>query len=777
METSQVIDYLKTNVPLFQDFPLNRLETLVAGSRIITFEPKEAVIEFGKEGLFLGVLLNGQAEISITDDSGDKHMLEVIEAGELFGVPSLMTGNKTMSDVIGLSRCTALVIPQQLFASQVATHLPAITYLSKLLIERMKAHRSADKDQDLAIAALKRSDDPYGFKLRTDDPMKVLVINCGGSEIRFDLFDTWDEKKNISGSVSKIDRGSSIITYRSQSGSGWESVDVHGHADAMSAVVKILTSPDKGALRSLDEITVVGHRVVNGGDRYNNAMIVNDEVLKEIENLIPLAPLHNPYNMMGIVLAQRLFTKSYHVAVFDTGFHQTMPAYAYLYGLPYEFYEQKKIRRYGFHGMSHQYVSLKVAEFLKRPYNELETIICHLGSNGSSICGVDHGRSVDTSMGFTPNEGLIMGRRSGDVDAGVALHLMESEGMDRDVLEHILNLQSGLLGLSGISDDITEIEEAADRGEHRALLAIKTYAYRVRKYIGAYVAALGGAHVLAFTGRIGENSVGIRSLACQGLAQMGVRLDEQKNREITGRQNQVVDISAPDSRVRILVVPRDEARMIARQTIRALAREHVTSIIQKQTPVEVPIEISAHHVHLSQAHLEALYGEGHKLTPVSDLSQPGQYASAEKVDLIGPKGVVKNVRVLGPTRKETQVEISMTEQFRLGVDAPIRESGALEGSPGITLQGPKGNIALSKGVICALRHIHMHTKDALSTGLKDKDVVRVRVRGDRELIFGDVLVRVSPEYRLAMHIDTDEGNAASLTTGAVGLVDSIQIRR
>lgn len=776
MDNTQVIEFLKTKVELFRDFSLDRLEALVAGSQVITFEPNEAVIEFGKEGLFLGVLLDGQAELSVTDDCGDKHMVEVIEAGDLFGVPSLMTGNKTMSDVIGLTRCKALLVPQHLFATQVATHLPAITYLSKLLIERMKSHRSADKEQDLALAALKRSDDPYGFRLYTQDPMKILIINCGASELKYELFDTVDESRNVYGTIEKIAEQGTRHHYQSCKGELRMDLETAGHVEAIAAMIRALTDPEKGVMRSLDDISAVGHRVVHGGDHYNNAVMITDEVVREVEKVIHLAPMHNPYNLMGIVEARRLFPQIPHVAVFDTGFHQTMPPYAYLYGLPYEYYEKKKIRRYGFQGMSHQYVSLKVAEYLKRPYNELETIICHLGQSGSSICGVDHGRSVDTTMGFTPNEGLIMGRRTGDLDPGVVLYLMETEGLDRDGLENLFNHQSGLLGLSGLSDNIDEIERAADRGDHRALLAIKTYAYRVRKSIGAYVAVLGGAHALAFTGYIGQHSVGVRSLACQGLAQMGIRLDEWKNREAVGL-NQVVDISAPDSRVRILVVPPDDARMIARQTVRTLARQHVTHIIQNQTPIEVPIEISAHHIHLSDEHLAALFGEAHQLTPVSWLSQPGQYASQEKIDLIGPKGMVKNVRILGPTRKETQVEISMTEQFRLGVDAPIRESAMLEGSPGIKIEGPKGCVILQKGVICALRHIHMSTEDALRTGLKDKDVVRVRVRGERELIFGDVLVRVSPNYRLAMHIDTDEGNAGNISTGAVGLIDGIQSRR
>ncbi|MEW5725666.1 MAG: acetate/propionate family kinase, partial [Thermodesulfobacteriota bacterium] len=522
------------------------------------------------------------------------------------------------------------------------------------------------------------------------------------------------------------------------------------------------------------EVTAVGHRVVHGGEKYSHEVLIDDEVLAGIEAASSLAPLHNPVNLAGIRAARRLFPKAAQVAVFDTAFHQTMPAYAYLYGLPYE-HSQKGLRRYGFHGTSHKYVSLKVAEFLKRPYTELETIVCHLG-NGASICGVDHGRSVDTSMGLTPVEGLIMGTRCGDVDAGLLVHLLRTEGLDADGLDNLLNKKSGLLGLSGLSNDMRQIEEAAENGNHRALLAIKAFAYRVRKYIGAYVAAMGGLDALAFTGGIGQGSVGVRSLACQGLERMGIVLDEQKNQSARGFE-EVCDISAADSKVKVLVVPTDEQRMIARQTVRAVERRYVTEILRSQKPSPVPIEISAHHVHLSDAHVEALFGPGHRLTPAHDLSQPGQFACAEKVHLIGPKGRVDNVRILGPTRKESQVEISMTEQFKLGIHPPIRESGDLEGTPGLTLEGPASRMEIKKGVICALRHIHMTPEDAMSMGLKDKDVVRVRVQGERQLIFGDVLVRVSPKFKLAMHIDTDEGNAANIATGAIGYVDGIQHRR
>jgi acetate kinase len=386
---------------------------------------------------------------------------------------------------------------------------------------------------------------------------------------------------------------------------------------------------------------------------------------------------------------------------------------------------------------------------------------------------VDHGRSVDTTMGFTPGEGLIMGTRCGDLDAGVFAYLEREEGLTGAQIDELLNKKSGLLGLSGISSDMREVEQAAEAGDPRALIALKAFCYRIRKYIGAYLAAMGGLDVLIFTGGIGQGSDGVRSLALQGLRCMGIHLDEQRNRDARGADD-IRRISTDDSPVAVLVVPTDEERMIARETLRALSRSYLTHVLEAQRREPFPVEISAHHIHLAQEHVEALFGPGHHLTKQSDLSQPGQFACQEQLTMVGPKGRVERVRVLGPTRKATQVEISMTEQFKLGIHPPIRESGDILGTPGCTLEGPAGRVTLDRGVICALRHIHMTPADALRYGVKDKSTVRVRVPGDRELIFGDVRIRVDPNFRLAMHIDTDEANAAHLEAGAHGYLEGIQ---
>jgi acetate kinase len=486
-----------------------------------------------------------------------------------------------------------------------------------------------------------------------------------------------------------------------------------------------------------------------------------------------MAPLHNPYNLAGIERMQLLLPAVPQVAVFDTAFHQTMPSHAYTYALPHEVCERELIRRYGFHGTNHEYMALRASTWLKRPLGELKMISCHLG-NGASLCAIDHGRSIDTSMGMTPLEGLIMGTRPGDVDPGAIIHLMKNASRNIEDMDRMLNRESGLKGISG-KNDMREILAGAEQGDVRCTRAISAFCYRTRKYIGAYMAALGGLDVLIFTAGIGANSAEIRAGICQGLDLFGIRLSHDRN--LPGvEQGGVLDISVPDAKVRILVIPADEERMIARKTLHALCRVRTIEETRMLRSKPVPISVSAHHVHLSQPDFERLFGQGKTMTPRSDLSQPNQFACQETVNLIGPKGKVNRVRILGPSRKESQVEISRTEEFQLGIDAPVRESGDLAGTPGITIEGEAGRIELEKGVICAKRHIHMPPEDALGFGLRNRDVVRVGVRGERELIFGDVVIRIDPNFKLDMHIDTDEANAAEISVGASGVIDSIQHR-
>ncbi len=750
MEKQQLLEFLKQRVGLCKYFTDEHLDQLVDQSRVVSYEPNEAVVEYGENADFLGVLLEGDLAVSVPADGGQYQVIGHLKTGDTFGEMALMSGDKTIANSIAETRCRVLRIPVAVFQSAIMTNPRAVQHVSKTITDRFKYVMA---EPAKVAAAFSQSKDPYGLCLKGERPEKILVFNSSSSSLKYTFFDTGNKPNMVCGQV-KCD------------------LTQGGFGEAFDVMMSELTAPQTGAIGNASDISVVGHRVVHGGQRFPDAVIVNDEVLREIDALNPLAPLHNPFNAAGIRQARQMFPSVPHVAVFDTAFHHTLPSYAYLYGLPYEYYEKEGVRRYGFHGSSHSYVVLRAAQHLQQRVNELEIVSCHLG-NGASLCAVDHGRSVDTSMGFTPAEGLIMDTRCGDLDPGVIPYLKRQAGLDDAQVEELLNKRSGLLGLSGISSDMLQIEDAAAAGNHRALVALKTYCYRLRKYIGAYLAAMGGLDVLVFTGGVGRGSAGVRSLALQGLECMGIQLDELRNQNVCG-DDDVCCISTDDSRVTVLVIVTDEERMIARETLRTLSRSYLTHVFKTRETEPFMLEVSAHHIHLSQEHVEALFGNSHQLTRHSDLSQPSQFACKEQLAIIGPKGRIERVRVLGPARMATQVEIAMTEQFKLGIHPPIRESGDLRDTPGCTLEGPAGSITLGCGVICALRHIHMTPADALRYGVKDKSTVRVRVSGDRELVFGDVCVRVNPNFCLAMHIDTDEANAANLKTGAQVYIAGIQ---
>ncbi len=761
--------FIKQQVGLFKDFSVERLEQLVAGSRVGSFEANEAIAHHGAEATHFGVVLSGTVSASVLGDGGARQSLGQLKAGDTFNEMALMTGDPVVADFIAASRCEVLLIPVSLFQSVIVAEPAAVRHISRTIAERLKTIMA---DPTKAAAALRQGDDPYGLKLKGERPEKILVINCGSSSLKYCFYDTADETRVGRGSVERIGIDGTRLKHIGPKGEVKRELPKGGFAEAFKAMTAELTSKETGVISGAGEVSVVAHRVVHGGEKFTEGTLITDEVLAQIETLNPLAPLHNPVNVAGIREMRRLFPAVPHVAVFDTAFHHTLPAYAYLYGLPHELYEKKAVRRYGFHGTSHHYVNLRAAEFLKRRPNELKLVSCHLG-NGSSLCAVDHGRSVDTTMGFTPTEGLIMGTRSGDLDPGVVTYLEREAGMTGPQIDELINKKSGLLGLSGISSDMREILKAAGEGQPRALFALKTYCYRVRKYLGAYVASMGGLDTVIFTGGIGQGSAEVRALALQGLDCMGIVLDDQRNRNARGF-DEVCRISTDDSKVTVLVVPTDEERMMAREALRTLSRSYITRVLEAQKQQPFLVEVSAHHIHLTQEHVEALFGKGHQLTKHADLSQPGQYACKEQLAIVGPKGRIERVRVLGPARKYSQVEIAMTEQFKLGVHPPIRESGDIADTPGCTLEGTAGSVKLDRGVICAFRHVHMTPEDALRYGVRDKSIVRVRVAGDRELVFGDVLVRVDPSFALAMHIDTDEANAANLKTGAQGYIDGIQ---
>lgn len=393
--------------------------------------------------------------------------------------------------------------------------------------------------------------------------MKILVLNCGSSSIKFQFFDMTTREVMAKGLVEKVGLNGSQLKLTKANG---EKVVFQGeivdHKIGIEYVLGVLTSKKHGCINELSEIKAVGHRVVHGGEAFSGSVLITDEVINELERCIELAPLHNPPNIKGIEAITEILPEIKQVGVFDTAFHQTMPEHAYMYGIPYSLYKKYGIRRYGFHGTSHRYVSKRACKILGVDYETQKIITCHLG-NGASIAAINQGKSVDTSMGFTPIEGLLMGTRAGDLDIGAVLYLMEKENIGLQSASTLFNKHSGMLGVTNISSDARDIEEAAENGNAKAQLAMKMYDYRVKKYIGSYTAAMNGCDILVFTGGIGENADITRKGVCSELDWMGFKIDDEKNK---GQRGKEAVISTDDSRVKIMVVPTDEELMIAMDT-------------------------------------------------------------------------------------------------------------------------------------------------------------------------------------------------------------------
>ena len=394
--------------------------------------------------------------------------------------------------------------------------------------------------------------------------MNILVINCGSSSLKFQLIDSETEKCIAKGLCERIGIEGSQITYTPDGGEKEQTVTpMPDHTEAIRLVLEALTNEKTGVVKSLDEIGAVGHRIVHGGEKFAASTIITDEVMKAIEECNDLAPLHNPANLIGINACKKLMPTTPMVAVFDTAFHQTMPEEAYMYGLPYEYYEKYKIRRYGFHGTSHSYVSKKAAEVLGKKYEDLKIIVCHLG-NGASVSAVKNGKCVDTSMGLTPLEGLIMGTRSGDIDPAIMEFIAHKEGKNIDEIMTVLNKKSGVYGLSNnLSSDFRDLEAGYNNGDAHCIRTMNTYCYRVAKYIGSYVAAMNGVDVICFTAGIGENAPLDRSLVCEHLGFLGVSIDEEANH----KRGEEIAISTPDSKTTVMVIPTNEELAIARETV------------------------------------------------------------------------------------------------------------------------------------------------------------------------------------------------------------------
>ena len=394
--------------------------------------------------------------------------------------------------------------------------------------------------------------------------MKILVLNCGSSSIKYALYNMDDKSVMTSGGAERVGLDNAFVKVKPANGEKKQIMhDIPEHTEGVKFIFSLLTDPEIGVIKDLSEINAVGHRMVHGGEKFNKSVVLTDEVLRAFEECNDLAPLHNPANLKGVNAVKELMPGLPQVGVFDTAFHQTMPAKAYMYAIPYELYQQYGVRRYGFHGTSHRYVSARVCEILGVKPEEQRIITCHIG-NGGSVAAVDKGKCIDTSMGLTPLEGLMMGTRSGDIDGGAISFIQKKQNLDADGISNLLNKKSGLLGITGISSDMREIDAAAKNNDERAVLALDMYFYRIKKYVGAYAAAMGGVDTIVFTAGVGENQANMREEVCRNMEWMGVKLDVEKNAGIHGEE---AIISTPDSKVKVVVVPTDEELMIATDTM------------------------------------------------------------------------------------------------------------------------------------------------------------------------------------------------------------------
>ncbi len=397
--------------------------------------------------------------------------------------------------------------------------------------------------------------------------MKILVLNCGSSSIKYALYNMDDKSVMTSGGAERVGLDGAFVKVKLANGEKKQIMhDITEHTEGVKFIFSLLTDPEIGVIKDLKEIDAVGHRMVHGGEKFNQSVVLTDEVLKAFEECSDLAPLHNPANLKGVNAVKELMPGLPQVGVFDTAFHQTMPDYAYMYAIPYELYEKYGIRRYGFHGTSHRYVSKRACEFLGVNYDDQHIITCHIG-NGGSVAAVKHGKCIDTSMGLTPLEGVMMGTRSGDIDGGAIAFIQKKLGLDADGISNLLNKKSGVQGITGISSDMREIDAAAENGDKKAVLALEMYNYRIKKYVGAYAAAMGGADIIVFTAGVGENQASMRAAVCENMEWMGVKLDEEKNAKVRGVE---AIISTDDSPVTVVVIPTDEELVIATDTMSLL---------------------------------------------------------------------------------------------------------------------------------------------------------------------------------------------------------------
>lgn len=566
--------------------------------------------------------------------------------------------------------------------------------------------------------------------------MRILSLNAGSATLKFGVFDA----------VSATPLMASTIDHPVIDAAAFDEVE-RQLRDAGVAVVD-----------------AIGHRVARSGAHLSEAVSIDAKVEREIEQAAALTPQHNPVALAGIRLAREHWPGLPQVAVFDTAFHAAMPEHATAYAVP-QAWRDAGVRRYGFHGLSHQHVLEAVSGALERAPDKLRIVSCHLG-NGASVCAIDRGHSIDTSMGMTALEGLVMGTRSGDLDPGIPGFVARTLGLDPAQIEATLYRDSGLKALSGIGSDLREIEAHARQGNTGARMALQVHAYRVRKYIGAYAAAMGGCDAVAFTGGAGENSSALRRRILDGLEFLGLRLDEDRNESFGASGAEVAELQASRSTVAVLVVRAREQWVIARETAVVLRRGERSAPRQD---LPIPVAISAHYAHLTQAAVEALFGAGHSLRVLQPLSQPGFFAAEETVSVIGERGRLERVRVVGPCRMANQIEVSRTEATQLGIDAPLRLSSDLAGTPEVTLSGPAGTLRTT-GLIIARRYLHLTTADAERLGVATDGETGIALDTPRGTVLRHVALRIDDGAVLELHLDTDEANAAGLRGAGEGVL-------
>ncbi|MBN1335424.1 MAG: acetate/propionate family kinase, partial [Deltaproteobacteria bacterium] len=572
------------NCKVFADFNDAAIARLAISTRIRDVSAGEAVVGFGQRISEVGVVASGSLEARYRTSG----RVVVIQPGHIYGEVALLNGEPAIADVVARSAGRILIIPFNALTAELARTPAAAARLASLVVRRL-AHREEDPEEQMDAAGARAEARSRPDEKAPLDGRPVLVLNCGSSSVKYACFA--EGARKAGGIVERIGASGSCLKHDGPKGHVIRDRNVPDAEAALRLVLEILVDPEHGAVERLEDIAAVGHRTVHGGDRFTEAVLVDDEVKEEMRLNEGLAPLHNPANLKGIEICERLLPNVPQVAVFDTAFHLTMPEHAWRYAIPRGIADRWRLRRYGFHGTSHKYVTGATGRFLGTPASALRIVSCHLG-NGASVTAVDHGRSVDTSMGLTPLEGLVMGTRPGDLDPGLVLHLL-GQGMTREAVDELLNRQSGLLGLSGLSSDMRELEAAADAGHSGAILAIRTFCYRVRKYVGAYAAVMGGLDALVFTGGIGENDPAIRALICQGLGFLGIRIDDARNAERAERGDLALRISPDDGPVHVLVVPTDEEGTIVVETDHALDRAGTTEVMRNRRDRPIPIGVSA----------------------------------------------------------------------------------------------------------------------------------------------------------------------------------------